>query len=232
VKAQLRVAVEGDRVVDLAVDPPLGAKIVDTEGGPVLYLVSTAASLLEDDDLFVDLRVGAGGRLRVRSVAAQVAHPCLSGGSTSLTVRADVGNAAMLWWSPEPLILCAQSNHRSLVQIELSEGAGLEWADEVVLGRAGEDPGAVGFMSELHVSREGVGVLEDGLELTPASADAWRGPAVLGANRFIGSRVSIRRTPDARDRRPGWTDLASGGRLGRVTAVDPLSGRRQLANLG
>ena len=118
----MRVVVEGDRVVDLALDPPLGAKVVDSADGPVLYVVNTAASLLEDDDLFVDIRVAAGGRLTVRSVAAQVAHPCLSGGSTALTVRARVAAGGTLTWWPEPLIVCAQSNHRSLVEVELADG--------------------------------------------------------------------------------------------------------------
>ena len=227
-KAELRVVVEGDRVVDLAVDPPLGAKVIDGPDGPVLYLVNTAASLLEGDDLFIDLRIRSQGRLNVRSVAAQVAHPCLSEGSTGLTVRVDVGVESALSWRPEPLILCAQSNHRSLVEVELSEDATLEWVDELVLGRSGEDAATVSFAGELFVARSGSPLLEDGLALTPATSDVWRGPAILGHARFVGSRLRVGGSGAIAS---GWTALAGGGRLARVVDVDPLAGRRRLALL-
>ena len=39
-QAELRAVIEGDRVVDLALAPPLGAKVVDSAHGPVLYVVT------------------------------------------------------------------------------------------------------------------------------------------------------------------------------------------------
>ena len=228
-KAELRVAVVGDRVVDLATDPPLGAKVVEGESGPVLYLVNTAASLLEDDDLFVDLRLGHGARLTVRSVAAQVAHPCLSGGSTSLTVRASVAAGAVLRWSPEPMIICAQGNHRSVVEIDLDDGGTLDWTDEVVLGRSGEQLDAVGYVASMCVRTELVARFEDGLALSPATARIWRGPAVLGDGRYLGSRLLIEGGAAGAATPAGWTPLAAGGRLARVVHADPLVGRQLLA---
>ena len=204
-KAQLLVVAEGDRVVDLAVDPPLGAKIVDSDDGPVLYLVNSAASLLEDDELFLEIIVAADSRLTVRSVAAQLAHPCLSGGSTGLTVRAEVGSGGSLAWWPEPLIVCAQSNHHSIVEIGLADDAALDWVDELVLGRSTEDPAAVGFASELSIARDGVALLEDGLCLSPAFMAAWRGPAVLGDARYVGSRLQLCRPSADEQCMRGWT---------------------------
>ena len=78
-----------------------------TAGAPhfELHVVSSAATLLEGDALQVELDVRPGASLTVRSVAAQLAHPCVRGGATALRVRASVAAGGRLAWLPEPTIV-------------------------------------------------------------------------------------------------------------------------------
>lgn len=218
-------------MVDLSVDPPLGAKIIGGCRGPVLHLVTSAASLLEGDELYVHLVIEPGSRLTVLSVAAQMAHPCLDGGSTRLHVDAQVGEGSTLTWAPEPLIICAQSTHVSTTRIELDGDAALDWTDELVLGRTGEDLGTIALVTELGIIVDGRPLLEDGMELRPSEASSWMGPAVLDDARYVGTRIlrGVAPTIDTDDERRMWTELAGGGHLGRVVCQDPVTGRRQVS---
>lgn len=228
-RAELRVDVEDDRVVDLRVDPPLGAKVITGRDGPVLNLIGTAAALLEGDELAIEVRLHGRARLTVRSVAAQVAHPCPRRGSTGLRVRASVGDGAALRWAPEPLILCAQSIHRSVVELDLTGSGTVHWSDEVVLGRSGEDAETVEFVSHMRVMRNGAVEFEDGLALEPAGADVWRGPAVLGRARYLGTRIDLGEASSLADHNDCWMTLSGGGHLLRVIDADPLVGRHRFA---
>ena len=237
-KARLTIIVEGDRVVGLDVDPPLGAKVRATDCGPEIWIVTTAASLLEGDDLTIELFLSDNARLTVRSVAAQMAHACVGGGTTALNVRIHMGARAELTWRPEPLILCAQSNHRSRVDILLGHGSILWWSDELVLGRTNDDLDTITLDAQCTVQRGQVVVFDDGLHLHPREAESWQGPAVLGDARYLGTllrfndandAIAANDAPAASPHQCGSTALAFGGTLTRIVAADPLLGRRQFS---
>ena len=125
-------------------------------------------------------------------------------------------------------------------EIELADETGLQWVDELVLGRSGEDPAAIRFSSETRILCNGAPLLDDGLALEPAAAEVWRGPAVLGDARYIGSQLLAgsadreatgEANGEAGNLPTGWTTLAGGGRLARVLDADPLVGRKRLALL-
>lgn len=239
--AELRIAVEGGRVTELSAPPPLGAKVLAGRTGPTLVLVATAAGLLEGDRLGVTIRVGPGQHLSVRSVAAQLAHPCPHGGSTALEVIACVGPDASLDWWPEPLVVCAGADHVVRVRLDLAAGARARWVEEVVLGRSGEDPRTAALRSSLRVDVEQRPLLRDGLDTTLAGFD---GPAVAGPARYLGAAVLAgpdRPPPEpagpdgrgavlGRSEQPGWLELAGPGHLARVLDTDPARGRAELAH--
>ncbi len=77
-----------DRLIELCGAPPLSAKLLSGASGPELVIVSSAASLLEGDELSIEVVLLPGARLTVTSAAAQMAFPCLHGGRTALGVRA------------------------------------------------------------------------------------------------------------------------------------------------
>jgi urease accessory protein len=106
----------------------LAAKVRRGLRGDVeLVLVNAAATLLEGDRLTVYLVVGPGSTLAVRSVAAQLAHPCPGGGSTSLSIRAEVCRGGHLDWAPEPLVACGGCRHESDATVVLAPTATVLW---------------------------------------------------------------------------------------------------------
>ncbi len=220
-KAELRVVVRDGRLVELSGQPPLTAKLLP---GGVLQLVSSAASMLEGDQLRVEIDLGPGCALAVRSVAAQLAFPCLGEGTTRWCVNARLGSGARLDWAPEPLVACGRSRHRSTVSIDLAEDAALLWRDELLLGRFGEPVESVGVRSELRIRRSGRPVLHDGLATDlPGSL----GPAVLGGARYLGTIVDLGADALSADGDPPAMQIAGGGTMLRLVGADAIS-RTQL----
>ena len=183
--AELRVVIRDGRLVELSGEPPLSAKLVP---GMVLQLVSSAATLLEGDELRISIDLGERCHLTVRSVAAQLAFPCLGGGSTRLSVDVRLGAYARFVWAPEPLVACAGSSHRSDARVSMAAGATLLWRDELILGRSGEDVTSVGLQSVLRVERDSRPVLHDGVS---TETDGALGPASIGGARYLGTIVDL-----------------------------------------
>jgi urease accessory protein len=200
----VRVRVEDGRVVHLSCQPPVGAKVLP---GPELLLVGTAAGLLEGDVVTIDVTVGAGSHLTVRSTAATLAHPCPRGGWTQLDVRAHVGPGASLHWRPEPLVACGGGRHRGESRIVLDSGATAVWREVVCLGRTGEAAGVV--ETRVTADLDGHPLLRDGLRVHPS-------PAVLGPARHVGAvHVLGRRSEIA-----GGMQLHGPGTTVRALAAD------------
>jgi urease accessory protein len=229
VKACLVLQVADGAVRRLTVDPPLTVKIRPRRGSAVeVWLVGSAAALLEDDQLAMEIDVGPGCELVVRSVASTVAHPCPAERWVTTRTRARVAAGASLWWAPEPVIVAEGARYRYRNEVEVGAGASCVWREEVVLGRSGEDPGRIELEGSLCIDVEGRPLVRDGL----CSAAGWRGPAVVGGARYVGALhlanrpvVPTRPVGTADDR---WFQLAGPGLSCRVLADDPLDGRRRL----
>ena len=199
-----------------------------TAGAPhfELHVVSSAATLLEGDALEVELDVRPGASLTVRSVAAQLAHPCVRGGATELRVRASVAAGGRLAWLPEPTIVAGGGNHRSHATVLLAQGALALWNEELVFGRTGEDPASAHVEARLSIDLAGAPLVRDGLSTRRPGA---RGPAVLGDARYVASAFLCgRRLEHAAGCEPPGAplfDLAGEGTATRTIAADPLNGR-------
>lgn len=127
-----------------------------------VYLVTTAAFPVGDDELSIRVLVEDGAALVVRSTASTVAWA--STGS-SLEVDATVQPGGSLDWQLQPLIASKKCRFSQHSRINLSEDASLRWADEVVLGRSAEEPGWLHL--GLDITVDGAPLLRHQLELGP-----------------------------------------------------------------
>lgn len=183
--------------------------------GVTVHLVGGAAGPLRGDDLCLDVEVGPGAWLDVRSVAASLALPGRDGAPPSqLRINAVVGAGAVLRWRPEPLIAAAGCHHQALTHVEVAEGASLVWRDDLVCGRHGEGSGDV--RADTTIRYGGRTLYRHELAIGPG-APGWSGAAVLGGGRAVGSVVL------AGPRRP------APGLPGGDAAVMPLAGPGVLA---
>ena len=217
VNGGVTAVVEGHRVVVLETRPPVAAKILDAPGGPELVLIGAAAGLLEGDAVTIDLRLGPGARLTVRTTAATLAHPCPGGGWTEVTVTAALAPGAVLAWLPEPLVACGGCSHRSRSTVDLGEGAAAVWYEACALGRSGERAGAVQL--RLDVTLAGRPLLRDGLRY-PDGAET---PAVLAGHRHTGSVHLLGRRASG-----PYLQLAGPGTTARAVAADAAGLERAL----
>lgn len=125
-------------------EAPLLLRVTERgEDALTVHLVGGAAGPLGGDLLSTTVHVGAGARMRVRSVAASLAQPGpRTAAPSEAHVLATIGPHAMLDWHPQPLISVAGSNHIQRTTVALAdETSTVRWVDEVVLGRHGEPGG-------------------------------------------------------------------------------------------
>ncbi len=139
-----------------------------------VHLVNAAAGPLAGDRLRLDISVGAGVALVLRTVAATVALPGRGdhcGGSDEnesghgnradppslFDVRADVGPDAALAYLPEPTVAARGCRHHMRARIRLASTARLLWREEIVLGRFGEPAGSISCALHVDVDVEGRG---------------------------------------------------------------------------
>ncbi|MFC7484198.1 urease accessory protein UreD [Luedemannella flava] len=184
-----------------------------------MHLVGGAAGPLGGDDLTVDIVVGPGAALRIRTVAASIALPDRAGSPSHTVVRASVASGGRLDWLPEPLIAAARCRHETLARIALSTGAFLRWRDELVCGRHGEEPGDASVTTVVRYA--GRPLLHHQVGVGP-SFPGWAGAAVLAGARATGTLVVVD---------PSWADggLAAPAVRGDRAARAPLAGPAVLA---
>jgi urease accessory protein len=225
-RARARIVAEADgrggtRAVVLHGEAPLLLR--RTGAGPDLtvHLVGGAAGPLGGDDLGLDVEVGPGARLTVRSVAASLALPGPKGGASRLHVRAVVAAGGALRWHPEPLIAASGCDHDAVTEVHVADGGALAWRDDVVCGRHGEAPGDVRLTTTIRYADRPLH--RHDLALGPA-APGWSGPAVLGGARAVGTLVVVD---------PAWSTGGppSARVLGTDAALMPLAGPAFLATV-
>jgi urease accessory protein len=167
-----------------------GALAVRRTGGreapTTVHLVGAAGGPLGGDRWRIELVVGAGAHLRVRSAAATLALPGRDGGQSLLEVHARVAAGGLLDFAPEPLVVAAGARHSNRVRVTLDGGAGLLWREEIMCGREGEMPGDL--TARLDVVHDRKPLLAQELRLGP-EAVGWTSAAVLGGARAMGSVV-------------------------------------------
>ncbi len=153
--------------------------------GSTLWLVGSAATPVGDDDITLDLRVGAGARAAVRSVAAMLVYAA-RGSGTRLTTRLHVGPGATLEWQPEPVIVTSRAVHRAATVVDVAAGGALVADELVVLGRSGEDAGR--YVGSVELRRGGVPV---SLTSFDTATPGWSGPGGTAGAKVVGTRVLV-----------------------------------------
>ena len=102
-----------------------------------------AGGPLGGDDLALDIEVGPGASLTLRTAAASLAQPGEAPGPSRIEVRAGVGEGGEFRWLPEPVVAVRGCVHLMEATVTLDRGATLVWREEVILGRHREVPGSV-----------------------------------------------------------------------------------------
>jgi urease accessory protein len=211
-RATARIVAEADhggtRLTTLRGEVPL---LPRRTGPSTVHLVGGAAGPLGGDRLRIEIEVGPGAELTVRTVAAGIALPGRDGAESRVDVTARVAAGGCLAFLPEPLIAAAGCRHQVMTAVDLEAGAGLLWRDEVVCGRHGEAAGDVLLRTSVRLA--GRPLYRNDLAIGP-SAPGWSGGAVLGDARAHGSLLRVGGHHGA-----ATTDAAEPPRLLGPTAV-------------
>ncbi|CAO5231499.1 urease accessory protein UreD [Frankia sp. AgKG'84/4] len=182
-----------------------------------VHLVGAAAGPLAGDELRLDIAVGAGVRLVVRSAAATVALPGRGPGPSRLSVIAEIEDGGELDLGPEPTVIAAGADHQAVTDVRLAATARLRLREEILLGRFGEPPGA--FHGVLRVD-----VVAGSGGLTPLlrqelvlgeTEPGLRGPAQVGQARAVGSLLVAG---------PEWAGPAPAAGVAPGAGLLPLAG--------
>lgn len=189
-KARACVVAEGDghggtRLAGLRSQAPLVVRAT----GDAVYLVGGAGGPLGGDDLTIEIEVGPGARLTLRTAAASVVLPGLV--RSRVSIRATVASGGELHWLPEPVVAVQGCRHHVEATVCVGKGATLLWREELVLGRHGEAGGSV--RTRTAVDLDGTPLLRNELAVGP-EYPAAAGPAVLAGARAVGSLLIVGRS--------------------------------------
>ncbi|WP_327098385.1 urease accessory protein UreD [Nocardia vinacea] len=135
-------------------------------GPDTVHLIGTAATPLGGDELDIEIVVGAGARLVVRSVAATIALPSTRTPLSLAHWHFDV--AGELDFDPEPTIVAGGAHHHTVTEVRLTPDARLRLRERVQIGRIGEDDG--GWRGDLIADIGALPLLRHRLELGAGSA--------------------------------------------------------------
>lgn len=153
--------------------------------GVTLWLVGSGASPAGEDHIRVRIDVGPDVAVRVRSVAATVVYAA-RGAGTRWETELTVADGASVDWRPEPVIVTARACHASTTTVHASSTASVTLDELVVLGRAGEDAGAL--RAALDVRVDGAPTLLTSID---TSLPGWSGPAGVDRAAVIANRLRV-----------------------------------------
>jgi urease accessory protein len=171
------------RITVLRSDGPLALRA--TPGG--VYLVGAAAGPVGGDDLALEVDVGPGTTLVLRSAAASLLLPGPHGDVSQLRIRARVAAGGRLDYGVQPAVAAAGCDHHAAATVGLEPGGVLRWREAIVLGRYGEPAGQC--VSRLDVSIAGTALYRG--ELAVGGPDTDRSSAVLDGAGAVGSVLLV-----------------------------------------
>lgn len=203
-RAHARLAVAADRdgrtrIDRLRSDPPMVLRPTlpvarepmpgwDVHAAARVSLAASAAGPVGGDKLRIDVDVGPGAALVIRTVAAALALPGPHGRPSGTETTLRVADGATLLWLPEPLIAAEDCDHRAITRVELAPQARLLAREELILGRHGEAPGTTS--RRVRVTRSGRPLYDQDTRVGP-SIPGWHGPAVTGGRKTLGSALVV-----------------------------------------
>ena len=157
-------------------------------GNTRVHLVHGAGGPLGGDVLALDVRVGTGAALAVRSAGATIVQP----GRGSALARWDfdvvVGAGGSLDWAPEPTVVTDGADYRTSLRIDLGAGAGATIREVVVLGRHGGVGGR--YRGRLDVSVDDNPLLAH-TTLLDGADPALCGPGGTAGARAVGTLILV-----------------------------------------
>jgi urease accessory protein len=173
VPPETRVAIRavrrgGDTVVsEVSGTEPWRPRVL-SRGGRLarVALVQSRASLLGGDEARIEIDLDAGATLEIVELGATVAHHARGGPAARVCVQARLRPGARLVWLAQPLIAAGGCALVRETRIELAAAAGVLLRETLVLGREGEEPGAV--RSHTRIVLDGRPVVEEAIETAPA----------------------------------------------------------------
>jgi urease accessory protein len=184
-RALARIVAEADErgtvLTRLRGEPPL---LLRQTGPQTVHLVGGAAGPLGGDELQLDIEVGPGATLFVRTVAASIALPGPK--PSRMQVNAVVGAGGSLYWLPEQLVAASKCRHAAVSNVDVANGASLIWRDELICGRHGEATGEATM--RLSATYAGRPLLRQTLAV---GLHDWASPAVLGGASSTGSLLQV-----------------------------------------
>ena len=191
----------GTRITRLHSDPPLVLRPTNPAGPESLRrwnleelaparvsLVAGAAGPIGGDDLHLSIEVGPGAGLILRTVAATLVLPGPHRQPSHSEISVRVAEDGVLVWLPGPTIAARDCRHQIITRVALEPGARLLLREELLLGRHGEQPGAI--RQRLRVCLGDSPLYDQELELGPGAA-GWDGAAVTGGRRALGSLLVV-----------------------------------------
>lgn len=208
-------------------------------GDARVHLVHGAGGPLGGDVLALDVRVGAGATLAVRSAGATIVQPGRGPDPARWDFDVVVDAGASLDWAPEPTVVTAGADYRTSLRVDVAAGARAVVREVVVLGRHGSAGGR--YRGRLDVTVDDHPLLAHMTSLD-GEDPALCGPGGAAGARAVGTLLVAGATtaagpgalPDAAladvGERPevrwAWTDLAGPGRalfaVGEPAAVITL----------
>jgi urease accessory protein len=170
-------------------EAPLLPRRTGARGGPIaeVHLVGGAAGPLGGDKLRIEVDVGPGAALVLRTVGATVALPGPTGERSVSTLEVRVAAGGRFAWLPEPIVAAAGCHHLAESIVEIAGDAALVWREELVAGRHAEEPGRL--QQTTRIRSDGVTILHQELAVGPDTQ--WSSPAVLGGARAAGNLVVV-----------------------------------------
>lgn len=176
--------------------------------------MQTSAGPLAGDRVEIDVEVEAGAALELTATAATLAYPASEPARLSVTCRA--GADARLAWLAQPVILAAECDLVSSLDIDLADGAAAVVRETVVLGRHGETAGR--YRGTIRCDLAGRPLLRD--EVRVDGADPTTELVALGGARAVATLALLGARPAAGPE-PDELELHGEGRLVRIPARDP-----------
>lgn len=187
----VRVAVDGDRVrTHLASDAPTGAPCIrpmllsSDAASARVALVPDGALLLAGDRIRLVVEVGPNAGLELVEPGGTVAYD-MDGGSAQWDVTASVAAGGTLVWHGEPFVVSGGARVRRTTHLALAPDARVALREVLVLGRHGEQAGALDQRT-VCVDQSGAPLLVERLDIDAATCDA-----LLGGQRVMASVLAV-----------------------------------------
>lgn len=193
--------------------------------GATLWLVGSGASPVGEDHIRVHVDVGPDVTVSLRSVAATVVYAA-RGAGTRWETELHVADGARVDWRPEPVIVTGRARHDTITTVHASADASVTLDEVLVLGRAGEDAGALRATLDVRV-----GDTPALLTSFDTSSAGWLGPAGVDGATVVANRLQLgggEPPAHATDPRAALLEPVAGCRLAVATAPDVSIARRSI----